>query len=152
MGIILIGFFILGLMTQVQTNEAFINHVPSVDTLHPNWSVLVQLPGLFLGWFDPDTYRAVFFGWFIEILYLFITFVGIEVVHHVAHQAGRLLGILFEIMAFAVVCFNWYTDFNYGTFGTGWWGHFFFACVTAATVGYFGRIGLYLIRLGWSRA
>lgn len=153
MGLIFIAFFVLGLMTQVQTNEAFINHATNVDSYRPNWWVFVQPIGLFLGWYNPDVQEAVFFGWFIEILYLGITFVGLEIVHHMAHQAGRLLGILFEVIAFAAVCFNWYTDFNYGTMLTsGDWGHFWFACVTAITVGYFGRFGLFLIKLGWNRA
>lgn len=151
-GVILILFFALGLMTQVETNEAFIDHAVSVDFFRPNWSVFIQLVGLFFGWYGPDMYRAVFFGWFIEIIYLALTFVGLEVVHHVAHQAGRLLGYLFEIIAFATVCFNWYTDFNYGTIGgSDFWSHFWFAMVTAITVGYFGRLGLFLIRMGWSR-
>lgn len=151
-GGIFLAFFALGLMTQVETNEAFIDHVANIDVFRPNWSVFIQLPGLFLGWYDPDMYRAVFFGWFIEIIYIGLTFVGIELVHQMAHQAGLILGFLFEVIGFSAVCFNWYTDFNYGTLGSAdWWGHFWFACVTAITVGYFGRFGLYLIRLGWSR-
>lgn len=151
-GIIFLGFFALGLMTQIETNEAFIDHAASIDVFRPNWSVFIQLPGLFLGWYDPDMYRAVFFGYFIEIIYIGLTFVGIELIHQMAHQAGLLLGILFEVIGFAAVCLNFYTDFNYGAIGSAdWWGHFWFAGVTAITVGYFGRFGIYLIRLGWSR-
>lgn len=147
------GFFLICLMTQVETNEAFINGSTSIDVYRPNWSVFLQVPYLILGWLPPSQVTGVIFGWGIELVYLAFTIAGIELIHHSVHQAGRILGIVFEVLSFGAVAFNWYSDFNYGTISpAASWGHFWFACMTAFVVGYFGNIGIYLMRWGWSRA
>ena len=159
LGFIFIGFFALGLMTQLETNEAWLDSAVSVNVFRPNWEVFIQPLGLFLGWFDPNMFMAVFFGWFIEVLYLGLMFVGVEVAHYIIHMSGRVLGYIFEIIGLGGVVFNWYTDYQYGNIDLGQGshiigqgGHIAFAFVTAIVVGYFGRIGLYLLRLGWSQA
>jgi hypothetical protein len=114
--------------------------------------VFLQIPYLVLGWLKADETIAVIIGWGIELVYLAFATVGFEMIHHSVHQSGRVLGIIFEVAAFGAVCFNWYTDFQYGSLAGNDWGHFWFATMTAFVVGYFGNIGIFLIRRGWSNA
>ena len=150
-GLALLAFFLICLMTQVETNEAFINLTGAIDVYRPNWSVFLQIPLLVLGQMSVNQTPGVIFGWGIELLYLAFTIAGYELIHHSVHQAGRVLGILFEVIALGAVFFNWYTDYQYGTLGSGSWGHVWFATMTAFVVGYFGTIGWFLLRYGWSR-
>ncbi len=149
-----IGFLILfaiALMSQIQTNEAFITHHGVVDVYHPNWEVLFQLPLLIAGQLPSAEAAASIFGWGVELIYLgFI--VGYEIVMDAASISGRFMGGLFKTGAWVIVGFNWWTDFNYGTLGGGTSGHVAFACAMSFIVGFFGTIGIFLIRHAWGRA
>jgi hypothetical protein len=149
-----VGFlilFLIALLAQIQTNEAFITHHGSVDVFHPNWQILFQLPLLAGSQLSSGEAAAAIFGWSIELIYLgFI--VGYEIVMEAAHISGRFMGGLFKTGAWVIVCFNWWTDFNYGTIGSGTFGHIAFACAMSFIVGFFGTIGIFLIRYGWGRA
>ncbi|GHO97255.1 hypothetical protein KSF_073030 [Reticulibacter mediterranei] len=148
-----IGFLLLwlvALMTQIQTNEAFITSAGQVDVYHPNWAVFLQLPNLILGNDTPQDAIATIFGWGIELVYLgFI--IGAEVLHDSVARSGQAMARLFKTCSWVIVLFNGWADYNYGTFG-GAWGHILFAAITSFIVGYFGTIGMYLIESGWSRA
>lgn len=149
-------FWLVCLMTQVTTNEAWINHVSSVNLYRPNWGVFLQIPLLILGQIPAQETNGVIFAWGIELIFLAITIAGIELIHHSVHQSGRILGIIFEIIAFAATCFNWYTDYLYGSVGAQQVagqdiGHTVFAFMTSIVVAYFGVIGWNLIKAGWAR-
>ncbi len=149
-----VGFlilFIVGLMTQVQTNEAFITHAGDVNVYKPDWSILVQIPNLVLGKLNPDDAAAAIFGWGIELIYLgFI--IGYELLQDSVQRSGQFMAGLFRTLSWVVVFFNGWTDYNYGSLGGGFWGHVGFALVTSFIVGFFGTIGMYLIESGWKRA
>ena len=155
-GCLLIAFFVIVFITQITTNEAWIQGQASVNVFQPNFWVFLQpfllfyhpIFGVTLGSVSP---AAVIFGWGIEVVYLAFSVVGFELIHSSAHAAGIVLGILFELGALICVGINWGTDYAYGTLGSGDWGHFAFACMTAFIVGYFGNIGWFLIRYGWGR-
>ena len=152
-------FWAVCLMTQVTTLEAWANHATSVNAVYrPNWGVFVQLPLFILGQIPADQTYGVVFAWGIELIFLALTIAGIELIHRAVHQSGRVLGVIFEIVAFGAVCFDWYTDYLYGSSGTAVptgtdfdWGHAGFATMTAIVVAYFGVIGWNLLRAGWSR-
>lgn len=150
-GLIFVGWFLVNLMTQVTTNEAWIDHVSTVNVYRPDLTVFLQVPYILLGWIPADRVPGIMFSWGIELVFLAITQAGIELIHRAAHTSGVVLGIFFEIVAFGGCCFNWATDYAYGTVGSGPWGHFLFALMTSVFVGYFGNIGIFLIRRGWSQ-
>ncbi len=150
-GALFMIFFILCLTTQVQTNEAFIQGTKSVDVYKPNWAIFVQPIDLLLGHLSVNDAIATIFGWGVEVIYLAFTMVGYELIRNSVYQAGRAVGVVFEIIAVGIVFFNYYADFNYGTIGSGPWGHFWFALLTAFVVGYFGTVGLFLLRHGWGK-
>lgn len=155
-GALLIAFFSLCFLTQITTNEAWIQGQSTVNVYQPNFGILLQPILIFVGHIGPVTLdgvptAAVVFGWGIEVVYMAFSVVGFELIHHSVHQAGRILGFTFEILALGAVAINWYTDYAYGSLGSGEWGHAIFATMTAFVVGYFFNLGYSLIRLGWSK-
>src|SRR5260370_11647102 len=84
LGIVLVAFFLLALLLQVQTSEAFLLGGSPV-TLAANWGVLSQPVELAQGHLPLDLAKAVMWGWGIELVYL-VCVIGEVGVH------GRLRG------------------------------------------------------------
>jgi hypothetical protein len=149
-----VGFlilFVVALLTQIQTNEAFITNSGQVNVYKPNWAILWQPIALLMGDLSPQDAIATIFGWGIELIYLGFV-VGYELMQHSVARSGALMGRIFKTGSWIIVGFNMWTDYNYGTLSTAAWGHAAFAFITAFIVGFFGTIGLALIEHGWSRA
>jgi|SRR5579884_2649197 len=136
LGILLIVFFLLALLLQIQTSEAFILGGSPV-TLATNWGILNQPIDLIQGRLPMNMAKAVIWGWAIELIYL-VCVIGEVSVH------GRLQN-WFKTGAVILVSFNFWTDFNYGTLPSGWGGQVAFAGSTAFVVAFFGVIGLNLL-------
>lgn len=148
-GLLFLIVFVIGLMTQIETNEAFITHAGAVNVYQPDWGVFMQLPNLIGGTTSSSAEAAAaMFGWGIELIYLgFI--VGYELVQNAVWRSGRVMAGIFRTLSWGIVIFNGWTDFHYGTFGTGWGGHLAFALITSFIVGYFGTVGWGLVEQGW---
>src|SRR5262249_47355009 len=91
-----IGMLILwavAFITQIQTNEAFIQHGGHVTIFQPDWSILVQIPELLIpgmrpeGPFSSEEAIAIIIGWGIELVYLGFV-VGYELLHDSVHKAS----------------------------------------------------------------
>ena len=136
LGAVLIAFFLLALMLQIQTSEAFILSGPAVG-LAPNWGILQQPVELVQGGLKTDMAKAVMWGWGIELIYL-VCVIGEVSVH------GRLHG-WFKTGAFVLVVFDFWTDFQYGSLASGWGGQIAFAAITAFMVAFFGILGINLV-------
>lgn len=136
LGVILVGFFLLALMLQIQTSESFILSGSPV-TLAPDWGILRQPFDLIQGHLHTDMSQAVMWGWGIELVYL-VCVIGEVTVH------GRLHN-WFKTGAVVLVGFNVWTDFNYGSLPSGFGGQIAFAGITSFMVAFFGVIGLNLI-------
>lgn len=136
LGVILVGFFLLALLLQIQTSEAFILNGSQVS-LAPNWGILSQPYDLARGTLPISVAMAAMWGWGIELVYL-VCVVG-EVAMH-----GRLRG-WFKTGAIVLVGFNIWTDFNYGSLPSGLGGQIAFAGITSFIVAFFGVVGLNLI-------
>ena len=136
LGILLIGFFLLALMLQIQTSEAFLLGSSPVQ-LAANWGVLNQPFALLQGKLPLDMAKAVMWGWGIELVYL-VCVVGEVSIH-------GWLGGWFKTGAVILVVFNFWTDFNYGQMASGFWGQVAFAAITSFIVAFFGVLGLTLI-------
>ena len=135
-GVVLVLFFLLALMLQIQTSEAFILSGSPVK-LAANWGVLRQPIDLAQGKLPIDLAKAVMWGWGIELVYL-VCIVGEVSVH------GRLAG-LFKTGAWVLIGFDFWTDFQYGSLASGVWGQVAFAGITSFIVAFFGIAGLNLI-------
>ena len=136
LGVVLVGFFLLALLLQIQTSEAFILSGTPV-ALAPNWGILSQPYDLVHGTLPITLAKAVMWGWGIELVYL-VCVVGEVTVH------GRLQD-WFKTGAVVLVGFNLWTDFNYGSLPSGIGGQIAFAGITSFIVAFFGVIGLNLI-------
>src|SRR5260221_11601548 len=138
-GLNLILFWVLASVLQIQTSQAFILRGPAV-TFVPNWGVLKQLLDLVQGHLTTDMAKAVMWGWVIELVYL-VCIVGYEVAHESVKASNRHLAAVFRTGVVALIAFDAYTDFQYGTLASGFWGQVAFAGVTAFIVAFFGVIG-----------
>ncbi len=136
LGVVLVLLFLLALLLQIQTSEAFLLNGKDVG-LAANWGVLRQPLDLAQGKLSMDMAKAVMWGWGIEMIYL-VCVIGEVAVH------SRLHG-WFKTGAFILVAFDFWTDFQYGSLASGIWGQIAFAGVTAFIVAFFGLIGLNLI-------
>jgi hypothetical protein len=138
LGVLLEGFFVLALMMDVQTSEAFILGGGTV-TLHSlNWTLIMQPIQLWQGQItDLSMAKAIMWGWGCLLVYL-VCVIGEATVH------GRWSG-LFKTGAGIIVGFDFYTNLNYGTLPSGLGGQFGFAAITSFIVAFFGVLGIRLI-------
>lgn len=137
LGLLLVGFFLLALMMDVQTSEAFILNGGKVAVQSLNWSILRQPLDLAQGNLDIDVAKAAMWGWGCMLVYL-VCVIGETTV------GGRLGGI-FKTGAFIIVAFDFWTNLNYGTLPSGFGGQLGFAVITSFIVAFFGVLGLNLI-------
>jgi len=142
-GMALIAFWVLASMLQIQTSEAFILKGPVV-TFVPDWGVLKQPLDLVQGHLSIDLAKAVMWGWGIELVYL-VCIVGYEIAHESVKASNRHLASVFRTGVVALIAFDAYTDFQYGSLASGFWGQVAFAGVTAFIVAFFGVIGFRLV-------
>jgi hypothetical protein len=138
LGVVLIGFWLLALMLQIQTSEAFILASSQVS-FAPDWGILRQPIALLHGELSMNMAKAVMWGWGIELVYL-VCVVGEVAIH------GRLGG-WFKTGAVILVAFNFWTDYNYGSLPSGEGGQFAFAAICSFIVAFFGVVGINLL---WS--
>src|SRR5690348_419650 len=132
----LIAFWLLASLLQIQTSEAFILKGPVVSFV-PNWGILTQPADLIGGQLSPDVAKAVMWGWGIELIYL-VCVVGYEVAHESVRASNQRLALWFRTGAKALIIFDAYTDFQYGSLASGFWGQIAFALVMAFIVAFFG--------------
>lgn len=137
LGLVLIGFFLLALLLQIQTSESFLLNGPAVN-LAANWAILLQPYDLARGVLPVNMAKAVMWGWGVELVYL-VCVVG-EVV------PGKFQRF-FKTGAIVLVIFDAWTDFTYGNLASGMGGQMAFAAITAFVVAFFGVIGLNMV---WS--
>ena len=150
-GLVLL-FWLLASLLQIQTSEAFILHGPVVSFV-PDWGILKQPFDLLGGHSTPDLAKATLWGWGIESIYL-VCVVGYEVAHESVKASNRHLASWFRTGMIALIAFDAYTDFQYGNLASGFGGQLAFAAVTSFIVAFFGVIGIRLIEAGlaeWSR-
>jgi hypothetical protein len=134
LGVVLVGFFLLAVILQIQTSEVFLLNGNPVQ-LAANWAILMQPVQLAQGQLPLDVAKAVMWGWGIEIVYLIC----------VAGEVFTKYSNVFKTGAVILVAFNFWTDFNFGTMASGFWGQVAFAGITSFVVAFFGVIGLELI-------
>ena len=151
-GLALLLFWVLASLLQIQTREAFILRGPAV-TFVPNWGILTQPVSLVQGHLTTEMAKAVMWGWGIELIYL-VCIVGYEVAHEGVRSSNHRLASWFRTGAVALIAFDAYTDFQYGTLASGFWGQVAFALVTSFIVAFFGIVGFRLVEHGlteWNR-
>jgi len=148
LGIGFLLFFLNGVATQVQTNEAAILGQQITVSWHPNWDVYGQIPQLFLSSNGNAALpMAAYVSWFIEFLFIALT-VAYDLVHAAGGYGSRTLARIFWAFSWGIVFYNMYNDFNYGTLGSGIGGHLTFALVASGVVAFSGKIAAFFIERG----
>src|SRR5215813_3553579 len=114
LGTLLLGFSILVITLQTQTNEAYINHTQQKDeVIQAQWGIWLQLPKLMFGKGIPgdditsDTLQGVIIGQGIEITYLSLI-AARTITMHTSRRQGRVTGAVIIILLFLIAIF----DFN----------------------------------------
>lgn len=155
LGLGLVGFAILVITLQTQTNEAYINGTEHVDNImQAQWSIWLQLPKLMFGSavpgpdVSPNELPGIIIGQGIELAYLALIG-GLEIALLTSQKLGRLLGAIVIILLFLIAIFDFYTDLAYGNVSPQ--AHVIFAVFCTLVVGFFPTWGLTLIEHGWKR-
>jgi hypothetical protein len=146
LGALLLLFWLVAMILQIQTSEAFILK-GSMVSLHPNWSIIMQPIALVAGTLSPALAKATMWGWGIELIFL-VCVIGYEIAHEGIFHANKKLAPLFRTVSLILIGFDAYTDFNYGQLASGFWGQAAFAAIMAFIVFFFGTIGLRFIEYG----
>ena len=156
LGVLLLGFALLVITLQTQTNEAYINGTQlSGNVLAAQWSIWLQLPKLMFGSsvpgpdVRPNDLPGIIIGQGIELTYLALIG-GLETAMHTSKRLGRLIGTMIIILLLLVAIFDFYTDLAYGNVSPQ--AHVIFAVFCTLVVGFFPTWGLTLIEHGWRRA
>lgn len=151
MGLGILGgcMILLIIITQIRTTEALMLALRGSVSFKPDWNILWQPVEAFTGQLPDDMYAAFIVGWLVEILYLILLMI-FEVVHLGAREAHRFLQVAIDLGFLVIVGIQAYSDFQFGTLGSGMWGHALFAIVTAFGAGAGPIIIIHTIQ--WARS
>ena len=149
-GILAIVFGVFFAITiQLQTTEANLQGLLSIDAFKPNLLVLWQPIDLMTNPSMTFTERmADTTAWIIEIA-TFIFIVGYSDALDVTGSSGWVMQRFWFIVSWVLFGFNFFSDDKYGTIPGAaytWLGHLEFAVAISAAVCFFPLIGLHMIR------
>jgi len=149
LGVVLLGFSLLIITLQTQTNESFINGEPAEkETISAQWSIWFQIPKLMFGDSMPgdaitsNNIAGIIVGQTIELLYI-ITVTARKTVVRASQKVGKLLGIATLLLIILNCIFDFYTDAVYGIASTE--AHLAFAVLCTLVVGFGPTLSLTLI-------
>jgi hypothetical protein len=154
-GVLLLGFALLVITLQTQTNEAYINGTQHTEaTIQAQWTIWLQIPKLIFGSavpgpdVRPDELIGVIVGQGVELAYLGLV-AGLEITMHTSQKMGRIAGIIITILLIIISIFDFYTDLVYGNVSPVV--HVIFAVFCTFVIGFFPTWGLSLVEHGWKR-
>lgn len=142
-GVALILLWIVASLLQIQTSESFILNGPVVHYA-ADWAILYQPYYLVTGQLTPTLAKAVMWGWGVELIFL-VCVIGYEEAHATISEGNKRLANIFRIGSFAIIAFDAWTDFNYGSLPSGIGGQLAFAAITAFIVMFAGVAGVHLV-------
>jgi hypothetical protein len=155
-GLLLLGFALLVITLQTQTNEAYINGTERTGSiLQAQWSIWLQIPKLMFGSVvpgpdvTPDDLPGIIMGQGVELTYIALIS-GLEIALHTSKRMGRFVGAIAIILLVLISIFDFYTDLVYGNVSQE--AHIAFAVFCTFVIGFFPIWGITLIEHGWKRA
>jgi hypothetical protein len=156
LGLLLLGFAVLVITLQTQTNEAYISGTQHVENiLQAEWSIWLQIPKLMFGKaipgpdVSPNDLPGIIIGQGIELAYIALIG-GLEIAMHTSQKMGRFVGAIAIILLILISIFDFSTDLIYGNVSPQ--AHIVFAIFCTFVVGFFPTWGITLIEHGWKRA
>lgn len=152
LGLLMLGFSILIVTLQTQTNEAYINHEQQKsEQIQAQWNIWLQIPKLMFGdkvsgpAVTSDDLSGIIVGQGTELVYL-ATIIGRRTTAHASRKAGRVLGIIAIIFLIGLCIFDFYTDAIYGVASPD--AHLIYAIFCTFVIGFFPTWGLTMIEHG----
>lgn len=150
-GCAMVLLFVWGLLLQIQTSEAMLQGATNINISFSNWDILMQIPNMFANQYSFGYAMSVFLAWSIECAY-FAAVVFFDKCRFAASHNGALMEKAFMIGIGLCVFYNFVSDYNCGTIGSGFWGHLAFSLLVSFVEAFFGVVGIALIMAGWRRA
>ncbi len=147
-GILALLWGLMCITIQLQTTEANIAGLSSIDAFNPNLFVLWQPVELLTSGMPFSERMADITAWGIEIA-TGIFIVGYSDALDVSGSSGWVMQKFWFIVSWALFAFNFFSDFKYGAIPGAtnrWVGHLEFSVGMSAFVMFFPIIGLHLIR------
>ena len=155
LGVLLLGFALLIVTLQTQTNEAYINGTQQTDeVMQAQWTIWLQIPKLAFGDAVPgpaittENINGIIVGQGIELVYVSIVS-GIGIAMATTRKMGRVVGAIALVGLILISIFDFYTDLVYGNVSP--FAHFIFAVFCTFVIGFFPPWGLSLIEHGFKR-
>lgn len=145
LGFVCLFFWILATMFEIQTSEAFILGLP-VSSFSPAWGIFMQPIDYINGGLSPIMAKAMMWGWGVEIIYL-VCVIAFTVIYEVMGRSHSWVARAFGTGAIAIIILNAWSNFQYGTLPSGFWGQVGFALITAFVTAFFGIAGVRLIEV-----
>jgi len=150
LGLLLIGGWLEIVSIDVQATQAFVNNGVALPADNNAVSVFAEMWYLFVGDLPVHDRMLIIAGWGTELIYM-VGVIGWEICKSAVGFHNPSLAKWFGRAAIVMVVVNLWTTGNFGTFGAaGFWGHFYFAVLTAFGSAFFGLIGVYLLEFGFS--
>lgn len=145
LGVILLFFWVLGTVMQIQTSEAYFMHADKV-AMSPDLAIIMQPVQFVSGTLPATQLESFLWGWGIELA-LLICVVGYEMAHESLSSSHRNFARFLQTGACALIFFDFWSDVNYNTLAT-FWQQVGFACVLTFIVVVFGVVAERFIRHG----
>ena len=133
LGVLLLAAWLGCSLFEIQTTEAWILQGNPPGIANVAWGVLYQFGQLASGNMSGSVGKAMVVGWAVEIITL-IFGCALEVAAHGVGRSSPELKGLFLFAGFALMAFDGYTNYNYGSLPSGQCGQLFFAGVMAFLV------------------
>jgi hypothetical protein len=159
-GLVLIGGFILGMMMQIQSTEAWMLG-ESTQSLVPDFSIFQQFPDFISRHMAPGVSVAFLVAWSVELIYITLKIgtarprahamrkYGVGTVTDAVVRSAAIRAAIWSVVSWGIFLFNAFTDWQYAT-SLGGWQQVAWIIVVGATTFYAGTHGIQQLSAGVS--
>jgi hypothetical protein len=138
-GLFLILICVVISVLEIETTEAFIDHMGSVTSFIAPWIILQQPYQFFMGLMSIRDMEIDLVGWIIECTQLMFV-LGFKVAHDSVRGSHEALAHIFLTLAIALTAVNVICNFACGP--GGFWARLAFAVAASFATWFFGIVGI----------
>lgn len=143
-GVLLLALWLGLSLFQIQTTESWALAAPAPGVSGQSWGVIFQALELVTGQLSGAVGKSVAIGWAVEVITL-VFGMCLEIAAHGVGRSSKLMQSVFVFGGFALLGFNGFTDYSYGSLPSGTCGQLFFAGLMSFVVVFGLPAGLELI-------
>jgi len=147
LGLLLVLLWGATSLLEVEATESWLLQ-GAIVTFIPNWDILLQIPRLLSGHnVTIAEAKAIIFGWGIEFATLVII-VSYDTAKDAVRNANPRIVTMWQSSVVVIFLFNVFTNFQFGSLGSGLLGQIAFAVFVSFISLYFGITGYRMIEHG----